>query len=465
LKQYACSANELDDMLLKFTAWLEKVGYDSYDPYDIWGTCYGQLARRLYYAKNPMGVALVGPIILMEIICPSLRSLFVKKGRFATADAQLVLGFLNLHRRIQGSGGRNTPEGQQMLKSGSCMKAPMALKVKGEPIANEEHLSILNDCLSTIWLTKAAQLAEELLGLSIPGYSGYCWGYPFDWQTVNGLIARHTPHITATPYCFEAFLSLFDVTGEVRYLEIARSIVDFVFKDIKDTSAGENAMAGSYTPYDSSKVVNASAYRAFVLFEAAHRFGWDAYADKAWRNLRFILQSQRGDGSWLYSIDDPKQAFIDHFHTCFVLKNLHKINLRLNNPLVRETIDNGYKFYRRELFDDNGLPKSFAIQPRIQINRVEMYNFAEAINLGVLLRNYIPEAFAMAHELAYLLLRRFQLRRGYFITRTYIGGLKHKMPFLRWSQAQLFHALTSLVVANASKPSCILTTGNSPICS
>ncbi len=269
LPKYSCSIEELRDMVMKFAAWLDKAGYASYDPYDVWGTRYGRWARRLYYAKNPMGAALTAPVILMEMICPSLRSLFVKKERFATADAQLILAFLSMHQMV--------------------------------PMREGESTS------PTDWLAKAKDLAEDLLSHSVPGYSGYCWGYPFDWQNVNGLMRKQTPHITTTPYCFEAFLKLFDMTGIARYHEIARSIAEFVFKDIKDTPTGDDSTAGSYTPYDCGKVVNASAYRAFVLFEAARRFGVEAYADVAWKNLRFILQSQRSDGSWLYAIDNPRE--------------------------------------------------------------------------------------------------------------------------------------------------------------
>jgi hypothetical protein len=384
----------------------------------------------------------------MEMICPSLRALFVQKQRFATADAQLVQAFLNLHEVSQVPKTGRKVDGQGPKGYGQGMKDGREQTTEsGGGGANESQTSSINQQRPTLWLAKAKELAEELLGYSIPGYSGYCWGYPFDWQNVNGLMLRHTPHITATPYCFEAFLKLFDMTGEARYLGIARSIVDFVFKDIKDTPAGENAMAGSYTPYDCGKVVNASAYRAFVLFVAADRFGVGAYADKASMNLRFILRSQRPDGSWLYAIDNPGEEFIDHFHTCFVLKNLHKINLLLKDPTVSKVIEKGYAYYRRELFDQNGLPKSFAIQSRMQISRLEMYNIAEAINLGALLRDYIPEAFVMASELAFLLGKRFQLRSGYFATRTYIGGLKHKLPFLRWPQAQLFYAITNLLAS------------------
>src|SRR5439155_19475764 len=95
------------------------------------------------------------------------------------------------------------------------------------------------------------------------------------------------------------------------------------------------------------KVVNASAYRAFVLFDAARRFDNDAYRAKAWKNVRFILDAQRTDGSWLYAIDSPAEAFIDHFHTCFVLKNLYKLNCDLRSAEVAAAVPRGYEWYRQ----------------------------------------------------------------------------------------------------------------------
>ena len=86
-----------------FLAWLDKAGYASYDPYDIWGTRYGLWSRKVYYAKGKVGIPLVAPLVTVDLLCPSLRRLFVKKDRFATCDAQLVLAFLNLHE-ITGDG-------------------------------------------------------------------------------------------------------------------------------------------------------------------------------------------------------------------------------------------------------------------------------------------------------------------------------------------------------------------------
>jgi hypothetical protein len=394
------------------------------------------------------------------------------------------------------------------------------LQVHSEPRLLTSAPTTLPDSLpqsASHWLSKARSLAEDLLSYSIPGYSGHCWGYPFDWQNNKGLWRKNTPFITCTPYCFEAFLNLYDATGEERYLDIAASIARFVESDLKDTPAGVDASAASYSPHDDSKVVNASAYRAYVLFEAVHRIKpefpsppsgerirrassrldplnpvrtqwnaspssglqlgtqWNASlpvpagrfmeragvrgnslltkaerdrcVEKARRNLNFILQSQRDDGSWLYAMDNPAEAFIDHFHTCFVLKNLVKINRWLREPKVSEAVRRGYAYYRRALFHADGTPKSFAIKPRLEIVRLEMYNVAEAITLGALLKDEIPEALQLAQRLAQRLVEEWQLNAGHFVTRVYRGGLRHTFPFLRWAQAQLFYALTNLLRA------------------
>jgi hypothetical protein len=77
-----------------------------------------------------------------------------------------------------------------------------------------------------------------------------------------------------------------------------------------------------------------------------------------------------------------------------------------------------------------------------------MYNFAEAITLGALLRDSIPGAFELAQKLAAILCEQHQLRDGHFVTRVYRGGFRHTFPFLRWPQAQLFYSLTNLLVAS-----------------
>jgi len=414
------TTEELWAAAIRFCDWLNTCGGLSYDPYDIWGTRYGRWARRLYYQKNPAGILMTAPLIAMEMICPQLRGIFVEKGRFPTADAQLALAWLNLYEAQQ----------KEAKRAGTA----------NARLGRASHP----------WLDQARSLAADLLRQSVPGYKGFCWGYPFDWQNVNGLMPKGTPHITATPYCYEVFARLFDLTGELQYLEVMRSIMAFVYGDLKDTPTADDAAASSYTPHDNGKVVNASAYRAFLLFDAAQRFQNSAFRAKAESNLQFILHSQQADGSWLYAVDNPAEAFIDHFHTCFVLKNLYKINRYLESAEVRNAVERGYAWYRKALFDRQNNPKSYAVAPRLQIVRLEMYNIAETISLGVLLKAEIPEAFELAETLAARLIGEYQLPAGHWVTRIYLGGIRHTVPFLRWPQAQLFLALTNLLVAVAS---------------
>lgn len=389
-----------------FVAWFDEHGVESHDPYDLWGTRYGLFARRVYYRKHVFGTPLVAPLVAAEVLAPSLARRLVKKQRFATAEAQLALAFLNLYRLT----------------------------------------------LDNSYLARASALVKGLLDLSIAGYSGHCWGYPFDWQNQQALWRRNTPFITATPYCFEAFASLADATGDHELSGVAASIATFVANDLKDRHTTPEASAGSYSPIDTSMVINASAYRAFVLFESWRRFRKEQHRVIAQRNLQFVLDSQRSDGSWLYALDSPGEAFIDHFHTCFVLKNLAKLNRIVNSSRVRAAVEQGFEFYKSTLFHRADTPKSFAIEPRLQLARVETYNFAEAITLGTLLRDVIPEAFDMARSLTGSLIGSYQLLDGHFVTRTYVGGLRHKVPFLRWPQAQLFLALTNMLLVLKSAP-------------
>jgi hypothetical protein len=391
----------LPQAIQRFDSWLSQTGPASFDPYDVWGTRYGLLSRAVYYKRPWAGLPLIAPLLLLEIVAPSARQLFVAKERYATADAQLALAYCKLFR------------------------------LKGD----------------ARFLENSRRLAAELVGYSVPGFRGLCWGYPFDWRHVNGVSPKQTPFITTTPYCFEAFRALYDITGDQQYAEWGRSVAEFVAHDLKDTPYAGGSAAGSYSPFDDSKVVNASAYRAMVLFGAAEWFGVPEFRAKAEGNLSFILASQLENGSWLYSADNPREAFIDHFHTCFVLKNLWKLNRRRKDPAVADCIRRGFEFYRRELFTPDGIPKSFALEPRKQIVRLEMYNYAEAITLGSLLAPMIPEALTMAQRLAEQLCREFQTRAGHFVTRVYRGGWRHSFPFLRWPQAQIFLALTNLLEA------------------
>ena len=56
----------MDDSCSRFMVWLERSGYESYDPYDLWGTKYGLWSRKKYYAHGKLAVPLVAPLFVQH---------------------------------------------------------------------------------------------------------------------------------------------------------------------------------------------------------------------------------------------------------------------------------------------------------------------------------------------------------------------------------------------------------------
>lgn len=381
----------------KFVEWQEGNGFFSYDQYDFWSAPYGILSKSIYYRNKALGIPLVAPVFAADLLFPASRKIFSHKKRFPIADAHFILAYLNLYSYT------------------SCT----------------QHLD------------KAKEIAEDLLKSSVDGYSGYCWGYPFDWMTTRGLWKGGVPLITSTGYCFEAFLALFKVTKEPGYLDIAHSIFHFALTDLKDTVVGDGVSSSSYSPIDASQIINANAYRAFVLVEGYALFKTEAAIEKATANIKFILTNQQDDGSWLYSVNDKRDHFVDNFHTCFVLKNLIKINRILKSERIGLAIKKGFHFYKWHLLDKNRAPLPFAKLSRINIVRRELYDYAEGLSLCLDMQAMDLEAGDVACKQVTEVVTKYQKKDGSFITRTNIFHLQNRVPYLRWPQAQLFFALTN----------------------
>ena len=81
---------------------------------------------------------------------------------------------------------------------------------------------------------------------------------------------------------------------------------------------------------------------------------------------------------------------MDHFHTCFVLKALAKIEALTGSADCKKAIERGVQYYIGNLFSQGLLPKPFSRRPRLTVYRHELYDLAECINLAVLLRGRFP---------------------------------------------------------------------------
>jgi len=383
-------------ILDRFILWLEAYGETSQDQYDFWTSSIGQWSKSLYYKIPIVGDIAAAPFVLLDSFTPATRKWFSPRRRFPIADAHYAMGFSYLFQAL----------GKQQY----CQKA--------------------KDFLDSLKKNRSE------------GYERYCWGLPFDWVSHSGKSKAGTPLITATPYAYEAFAAVYDLHKEKDFwLEILHNIVEHVFYDIRDREVAPGICTCSYSSLDNGYyVVNANAYRAFLLAEAAQRFSNDEFWKVGQRNLNFVIQSQQPDGSWLYATDG-KNNFIDHFHTCFVLKNLIKIERVTNTPKCEKAIERGVEFYLNYLIDEEGLPKPFAIAPRLTLYRRDLYDYAESINLGLLLREKYSEFNRTLRYQLEDLTARWIKPDGSFRTRQLLLGWNN-VPYHRWAQSQMFRSLS-----------------------
>ncbi len=105
-------------------------------------------------------------------------------------------------------------------------------------------------------------------------------------------------------------------------------------------------------------------------------------------NVNFVLESQNADGSWPYAKDGVRD-FVDHFHTCFVMKALAKIHALTGEQRILDALKRGVDYYLKNLFDEDGMPRPFSKAPRLTVYKCELYDCAECINLCLLLREPI----------------------------------------------------------------------------
>src|SRR5215472_3889189 len=379
-----------------FTSWLERYGETSHDHQSYYAGKLGRGAKALYYRRPLLGTLAVAPMVFSEAFLPSARRLFWMRQRFPIADAHYAMGFAFL-AGFSGS---------------------------------EKHYQ------------RAVHFLEILKETRCRGYEEYCWGYPFNWETRTGTLMEGTPMITTLPYVYEAFAQVYAIDKDDKWLQVMRSIAEHTLKCYWDKETAPDAASCAYTPAPDAPwgVINASAYRAFLLTKAAHDFCEPRYQEAADRNLNFVLASQNGDGSWYYSVDGERD-FVDHFHTCFVMKALAKIEKLTGCSRCRSAIERGVTYYVKNLFDENRLPKPFSRRPRMTVYRNELYDYAECINLAVLLYGRFPELDAILSGVITDLFSRWQKADGSFRARRLLLGWDN-VPMHRWAQSQVFRSLT-----------------------
>jgi len=380
----------IEPYLNRLTTYVEQADYAGYDPYD----------------------ALNSPLLKL-LSCKSkwARIAFTQILRRLPVNLRPVLGVRQGHN----------PKGLGLFLSGYAKL--YAVEEKPE------------------YLEKIDYLLSLLERLRSKGYSGNCWGYNFDWQNRVMLVPKNTPTIVNTSFIGHALLDCFEYTSNQRALDMAVSVKDFILKDLNRKVEGY-VFCFSYTPIDNNYVHNANMLGASILIRLKKYCRDGRLEDAAMSSLAYSMKYQHEDGSWFYA-EPEVQHWIDSFHTGFNLQALRYFLSEGYASEYQESYTKGVEYYADNFFLEDGTPKYY----HNSIYPIDIHAPAQAISFfSGMGQRYRP----LTEKVLGWMLKNMFSAKGYFYFRK-TKYFTNKIPYMRWSQAWAFHALTSYLINSKQK--------------
>jgi hypothetical protein len=278
-----------------------------------------------------------------------------------------------------------------------------------------------------------------LLSMKIDGYSGAAWGYNFDWQSRNFFAPRDSPTIVPTAFAARALIEAGQNLPD-EYLKTARSVCDFILKDLPRTVDSQAEVCFSYAPNSDTRIFNANLLAAEVLASVGKLTGENELLEIAERATRYVINNQQPNGSWSYGVE-PKQSWIDNFHTAYILFSLKRIiDASSSKQEFQPALERGYQFWKNNFFLAEGWPKYYDDQPY----PADAHAAASAIVTFLECRELDDDALKLAGNVASWTIRNLRDSRGFFYYQRRRFYTVRK-PYMRWTQAWMLYALARLL--------------------
>ncbi|MCR4417196.1 MAG: hypothetical protein NUV92_05570 [Ignavibacteria bacterium] len=390
----------------KLKQWIETNGFAGYDPYDL----YSQVPhfRKVIYSKNFFIKNSVSKMygILDKFFPLLLRRVFrVKKTINSKGMALLGLGYIFRYLNFR----------------------------------EEKDLQ------------KVYQISEWLLNNRNKIYPGFCWGYPFDWQS-RIFIPEGTPSVVVSYAVGEFFLKAFELTNEKKFFDVVLGVCKFITEGLNKTKLDDDKFCFSYTPIDNFQVHNANLFAAEFLIRIGITYDIPDYIELGLAATKFTLSQQLPNGSLNYWGNEQNYSTKnknDHYHVGFEIRLLSSIGKLTNNDVILKSAEKYYNFYINNLIYHNNqefIPKMYPEKTF----PLDIHACAESIILNTRLFELFSnmEFIELANKLSIWIINNMQNKNGSFsyCRWKYLNFYYNvKIPYLRWGQAWMFYALNYLI--------------------
>ncbi len=284
-----------------------------------------------------------------------------------------------------------------------------------------------------------AHIAERLSALQSPGMNYACWGYSFAWQTRGPVVPRNSPNLVCTTFAANGLLDAYDLLGDDRLVDMAVSAARYIVNELYWTDGGDVVSLRYPLATERSRVHNANFLGAALLCRVYALTGDKKMLQTAMAVARYSAARQRPDGSWPYG-ETPTQQWIDNFHTGYNLSGLRAIAHYAKTAEFDEHMRRGFAFYRAHFFRGDGACRYF----HDHTYPIDVHSVAQSLITLLEFRRVDETSLAQAQQVFDWAMTHMWSPRGFFYYRR-LRFVTIRTSYMRWSQAWMFYALTTLL--------------------
>jgi hypothetical protein len=299
------------------------------------------------------------------------------------------------------------------------------------------------------YLIMAQDCVDWLIQNRNKNYSGYSWGYPFDWQSIC-YFPKNTPSSVVTATVGDGFNLLYKITNDRRLLEVCKGICSFFMENLRVTHSSHEELCYSYTPIDDYQVHNANLFIGEYLVRIGKEINDSSFIKRGICCGKFALKEQQPEGYLPYwgltqtrSHGSGKMQ-TDHYHSGFEIRMLYKLWKHTGIEAFQSAYKKYYIWYLKNMFVSGYIPKmtSKAFYP------VNIHSCAEALLCQSTLLQDHPERMSDIIRSANWVLNKMEYASGRYayLIKKYpvIGELRINITMIRWGQAWMLRAYSEL---------------------
>lgn len=292
------------------------------------------------------------------------------------------------------------------------------------------------------YIKEALQLSQKLMTLKSSGYAGSGWGYDFPWQARAFYVPAFKPNMVVSTFVGHALLDLHECTAEMDYLDEADKIANFILQEMVMDKVN-NTICLRYIPGEDAVIHNVNLLGAAFLSRLFAITSTRHYQHIAEKSIRYSVNAQREDGAWVYGQNGYHQ-WVDNFHTGYNLVSIYAYQQYCQDNQFESAIVKGIEYHRSYHFTEDYLPK----YSDISLHPIDIHCYAQAIISAITLRDYWQGYQKLLTGIIQNVISSMFDPSGQYFYYQRHKHLTNKIPYIRWSQAWMFYALTKYMTSN-----------------